>query len=123
MPLRLPGQNRERAGLEDDPDPGNRDTELVAAARRIVADTSHAGARLSQIALAEKLRSEGHKVADDRLRWLAAVSGLEAAQDGVQVRELAAASDGPDQHAGTATPARAGRGQRAADRRTAHPPV
>ena len=32
--------------------------------------------------LAEKLRSEGHKVANNRLRWLAAVSGLEAGQDG-----------------------------------------
>jgi hypothetical protein len=67
---------------EDDPDPGNRDTELVAAARRIVAGTRHAGPRLSQIALAEKLRSEGYKVANNRLRWLAAVSGLEAGQDG-----------------------------------------
>ena len=57
-------------------------TELVAAARRIVADTRHAGTRLSQIALAEKLRSEGYKVANNRLRWLAAVSGLEAGQDG-----------------------------------------
>ena len=67
---------------EDDPDPGDRDAELVAAARRIVADTRHAGTRLSQIALAEKLRSEGYKVANNRLRWLAAVSGLEAGQDG-----------------------------------------
>ena len=66
---------------DDDPDPGDRDAELVAAARRIVAGTSHAGTRLSQIALAEKLRSEGHKVANNRLRWLAAVSGLEGAQD------------------------------------------
>ena len=30
--------------------------------------------------LAEKLRSEGHKVANNRLRWLAAVSGLETGQ-------------------------------------------
>jgi hypothetical protein len=67
---------------EDDPDPGDRDAELVAAARRIVAGTRHAGTRLSQIALAEKLRSEGYKVANNRLRWLAAVSGLEAGQDG-----------------------------------------
>jgi hypothetical protein len=67
---------------DDDPDPGDRDAELVAAARRIVAGTSHAGTRLSQIALAEKLRSEGHKVANNRLRWLAAVSGLEAGQNG-----------------------------------------
>ena len=67
---------------DDDPDPGDRDAELVAAARRIVAGTRHAGTRLSQIALAEKLRSEGHKVANNRLRWLAAVSGLEAGQNG-----------------------------------------
>ena len=66
---------------QDDLDPGDRETELVAAARRIVADTRQAGTRLSQIALAEKLRSEGHKVANNRLRWLAAVSGLEAGQD------------------------------------------
>jgi hypothetical protein len=65
-----------------DPEPGDRDAELVAVARRIVADSRHAGARLSQIALAEKLRSEGYKVANNRLRWLAAVSGLEAGQDG-----------------------------------------
>jgi uncharacterized protein DUF2637 len=76
------GADPETSRLEDDPDPGNRDTELVAAARRIVAGTRHAGTRLSQIALAEKLRSEGHKVANNRLRWLAAVSGLEAGQDG-----------------------------------------
>jgi len=66
---------------QDDLDPGDRETELVAAARRIVADTRQAGTRLSQIALAEKLRSEGYKVANNRLRWLAAVSGLEAGQD------------------------------------------
>jgi Protein of unknown function (DUF2637) len=67
---------------QDGPDPGGHDAELVAVARRIVADSRHAGARLSQIALAEKLRSEGYKVANNRLRWLAAVSGLEAGQDG-----------------------------------------
>jgi hypothetical protein len=67
---------------EDDPDPGDRDAELIAAARRIVADARNVGTRLSQIALAEKLRSEGYKVANNRLRWLAAVSGLEAGQDG-----------------------------------------
>jgi hypothetical protein len=76
------GAEPETSQREDDPDPGDRDTELVAAARRIVADTRHAGTRLSQIALAEKLRSEGYKVANNRLRWLAAVSGLEAGQDG-----------------------------------------
>jgi hypothetical protein len=76
------GAEPETTQREDDPDPGDRDAELVAAARRIVAGTRHAGTRLSQIALAEKLRSEGYKVANNRLRWLAAVSGLEAGQDG-----------------------------------------
>ena len=76
------GAEPETSQQEDDPDPGDRDAELVAAARRIVADARHAGTRLSQIALAEKLRSEGYKVANNRLRWLAAVSGLEAGQDG-----------------------------------------
>src|SRR5208337_100035 len=51
------------------------------AARAVVDGTRHAGTRLSQITLAEKLRSEGYKVANNRLRWLAAVSGLEAGQD------------------------------------------
>jgi Protein of unknown function (DUF2637) len=75
------GAEPETSQQEDGPDPGDRDAELVAAARRIVAGTRHAGTRLSQIALAEKLRSEGYKVANNRLRWLAAVSGLEAGQD------------------------------------------
>jgi len=76
------GAEPETSQREDDPDPGDRDTDLVAAAKRIVADSRHVGTRLSQIALAEKLRSEGYKVANNRLRWLAAVSGLEAGQDG-----------------------------------------
>ena len=76
------GAEPETSQQDDDPDPGDRDAELVAAARRIVADTRRTGTRLSQIALAEKLRGEGHKVANNRLRWLAAVSGLEAGQDG-----------------------------------------
>ena len=76
------GPEPETSQREDDPDPAGRDSELVAAARRIVAGTRHAGTRLSQITLAEKLRSEGYKVANNRLRWLAAVSGLEAGQDG-----------------------------------------
>jgi len=84
------GEDPVASQQEDDPDPGDRDAELVAAARRIVAGTRHGGTRLSQIALAEKLRSEGHKVANNRLRWLAAVSGLEAGQD----REPDARADG-----------------------------
>jgi hypothetical protein len=35
------------------------------------------GSPLGQVALAGKLRSQGHGVSNDRLRWLSAVSGLE----------------------------------------------
>jgi len=59
------------------PDPGSRDAELVAAAARIVASAQHESGRLSQTALAAKLRSEGYTVANYRLRWLAAASGLD----------------------------------------------
>jgi hypothetical protein len=76
------GAGPETSQQEDNPDAGDRDAELVSAARRVVADARQAGTRLSQIALAEKLRGEGYKVANNRLRWLAAVSGLEAGQDG-----------------------------------------
>jgi hypothetical protein len=59
------------------PDLGSRDAELVAAAARIVATVQHDGAQLSQTALAAKLRSQGYRVANYRLRWLAAASGLD----------------------------------------------
>ena len=51
----IAGAEPETSQQEDDPDPGDRDAELVAAARRIVADARNAGTRLSQIALADKL--------------------------------------------------------------------
>ena len=68
-----------RGGRQRDqpPDVGSRDAELVAAAARIVASVQHDGARLSQTALAAKLRSQGYTVANYRLRWLAAASGLD----------------------------------------------
>jgi hypothetical protein len=53
-----------------------RDRELVEAARRIAAEASRDSSRLSQAALAEKLRSEGWTIANDRLSWLAATIGL-----------------------------------------------
>jgi hypothetical protein len=53
-----------------------RDRELVEAARRIAADAARDGSRLSQAALAEKLRNEGWTIANDRLSWLAATIGL-----------------------------------------------
>jgi hypothetical protein len=58
-------------------DAGARDAELVAAAVRIVAAAARDGGRLSQAVLAERLRREGYAVANSRLRWLAAVSGLQ----------------------------------------------
>jgi hypothetical protein len=59
------------------PDLGSRDAELVAAAARIVASAQYEGDRLSQTALAAKLRSQGYTVANHRLRWLSAASGLD----------------------------------------------
>ena len=56
---------------------GTRDAQLVAAAARIVAEAARGGDRLSQAALAGRLRREGYTVANDRLRWLSSVSGLE----------------------------------------------
>jgi Protein of unknown function (DUF2637) len=56
---------------------GDRDAQLVAAATRIVARAARDGSRLSQAALADRLRREGYTVANDRLHWLSSVSGLE----------------------------------------------
>jgi hypothetical protein len=61
----------------DGPDLGARDAQLIAAAIRIVAAAARDGGRLSQVSLAERLRREGYTVANSRLRWLAAVSGLQ----------------------------------------------
>jgi len=68
---RINGQPHDMGGL------GDRDAELAAAATRIVAAAVRDGGRLSQAALADKLRREGYTVANDRLRWLSSVSGLE----------------------------------------------
>ena len=54
-----------------------RDAQLVAAAIRIVAAAGRDGGRLSQVSLADRLRREGYTVANSRLRWLSAVSGLQ----------------------------------------------
>ena len=56
---------------------GDRDGQLVAAATRILAEAAQDGSRLSQTALAEKLRGQGYSIANDRLRWLSAACGLE----------------------------------------------
>jgi hypothetical protein len=57
-------------------DAGARDAQLAAAAIGIVAAAARDGGRLSQAGLADRLRREGYTVANSRLRWLAAVSGL-----------------------------------------------
>jgi hypothetical protein len=81
IPDRLPpGQvNGHPAGIgaTDVPRPGDRDAQLAAAATRIVLDAMRNGDHLSQAALAVKLRSEGHTVANNRLHWLSTVSGLD----------------------------------------------
>jgi hypothetical protein len=59
-----------------------RGARLVAAATRIVAGAARDGDRLSQAALAARLRREGYTVANSRLRWLACASGLEARHAG-----------------------------------------
>jgi hypothetical protein len=103
-------------------DAGARDAQLVAAAIRIVAAAARDGGRLSQVSLAERLRREGYTVANSRLRWLSAVSGL-------QPRHAAGPDPQPPEgRCGTTrsgrarrpTPARRGQGETA--RRVAHPP-
>jgi len=72
---------RESVGPGDDADDdGDSDARLITAASRIVTDAARDGTRLSQIALAEKLRGQGYSVSNHRLRWLSAVSGLESRQ-------------------------------------------
>jgi hypothetical protein len=63
---------------EHSADGNDHDAQLIAAATRIVADAGLEGGRLSQVALAEKLRSQGYSVSNQRLRWLSAASGLES---------------------------------------------
>jgi hypothetical protein len=62
---------------------GDRDGQLIAAATRIIAEVEAEanGRRLSQTALAERLRSEGFSIANDRLRWLSSACGLERRHD------------------------------------------
>jgi hypothetical protein len=51
---------------------------LIKAAREIVGQARQQGVRLSQTALAGQLRARGFTIANERLRWLAARSGLDA---------------------------------------------
>src|SRR6266540_2420171 len=63
---------------------GSRDSPLIDRAVRIVAQARLQREPLSQAALARQLRAEGYGIANDRLRWLATVSGLESAVGHVQ---------------------------------------
>lgn len=54
----------------------SKDGPLVAAATRIVLDARQRGMPLSQTRLAGQLRAEGHGIANERLNWLSAASGL-----------------------------------------------
>jgi hypothetical protein len=51
---------------------------LVEAAREIVAEAGRQGVALTQNGLAHQLRARGLSIANERLRWLTAVSGLDA---------------------------------------------
>jgi hypothetical protein len=55
---------------------GGGDRSLVDAAARIVTENRVEGGELSQAELARRLRAQGYSVANGRLRWLSAVSGL-----------------------------------------------
>lgn len=51
------------------------DERLIGAAAAIMRDAERQETRLSQAALARKLRSRGHQIANERLRWLTATAG------------------------------------------------
>jgi Protein of unknown function (DUF2637) len=65
-------------------DPGvaqvNGNGPLIEAAREIIGQSRRQGVRLSQTALAGQLRARGFTIANERLRWLAAATGLDAGQ-------------------------------------------
>jgi len=60
---------------------GHGGTSLIDAAARIVADMRTGGGCLSQAELARRLRADGYSIANGRLRWLSAVSGLQPDTD------------------------------------------
>ena len=57
------------------------DHDLVVAAAHIIGEAREGGTGLSQAALARRLRAQGFHIANERLRWLAAASGLERDQE------------------------------------------
>ncbi|WP_084464556.1 DUF2637 domain-containing protein [Microtetraspora fusca] len=52
------------------------DDQLIQAAQAIVGEAEQRGVRLSQMDLAAQLRAQGHRIANERLRWLATTIGL-----------------------------------------------
>jgi hypothetical protein len=59
----------------------SRDHYLITAAREIIDDARLHGVRLSQAALAKRLRSRGHRIANDRLRWLVTETGIKTERE------------------------------------------
>jgi hypothetical protein len=78
-PASPPAPGRTRTAARPSPPAGDtgRDDRLVAAATRILEQAAADGIRLSQTALADKLRGEGHSISNGRLRWLAGACGLD----------------------------------------------
>ncbi|MCG5218116.1 DUF2637 domain-containing protein [Streptosporangium sp. KLBMP 9127] len=72
---------------EDLPEPqlpiAERDDALIEAAQKILAEAEHDGVRLSQMDLAARLRAQGHRIANERLRWLATAVGLRPTRESV----------------------------------------
>ncbi|GAA4568717.1 DUF2637 domain-containing protein [Planotetraspora kaengkrachanensis] len=52
------------------------DDQLIQAAQTLVSQAEQRGIRLSQMDLAAQLRAQGHRIANERLRWLATTIGL-----------------------------------------------
>jgi hypothetical protein len=75
-----PADSQQAAGDHDENHDGDHDGEIIAAAAGILADARQHGERLSQKALAGKLRRDGYRVANHTLRGLlAAASGQNGA--------------------------------------------
>jgi hypothetical protein len=77
----VPAASGLQQSREEPPVPGGQgavglDQQLIEAAGRIASEAAGNGTRLSQTALAEKLRGEGWAIANDRLSPLAAAIGL-----------------------------------------------
>jgi len=81
LPGRLPGHTAVPPPTATSAPVGKRARGLIEATASILADADRDGAHLSQAALARKLREHGHRVANDRLRWLVAMAREAVAKD------------------------------------------